>query len=70
MSIPCEKAEVLEIIRDDIKETKCDLKEVKNDVKELLLSRERSKGFVWGVSAIISTLVTILCNIAVIWIKK
>jgi hypothetical protein len=59
MSSPCEKTEVVNMIRDDVKE-------IKGDIKDLLRVKNRMIGFILGTS----TLCTLLGNILIFIVKK
>ena len=59
MTTPCEKTEVIDIIRQD-------LKEVKSDIKILL----KFKNQFMAIALTISTMVTVIANVLVFLIKK
>jgi len=63
MNSPCEKSDVIQYMRDDIKE-------IKSDVKMLLEIRNKQSGFNKALNIVITGMTTIIFNVVVLIFKK
>ena len=63
MTHECKKAEVIEIMREEAKETKSDIKEIKSDVKILLASKNKMDGGLLVIMFLISSAVAVIAKL-------